>query len=186
MIVTAFDTNVLLSNNLVTASPLEQAHFDDLFAAANDVLIWEQHPNPNRYQLKEFTTYFEGAMQSKGAFLVQDCNTKQVIGCSRFYEGQFNSADIVMIGYTFFIRACWGLGYNQALKKLMLDYAFGFVDAVYFHVGEHNIRSQKAMERLAAIKVGVEPVAYHGEAIKNNILYCINKQGWLSAQAIKE
>jgi hypothetical protein len=41
-----------LQNNLVIASPLLEIHFEELFTAAADPLIWEQHPNPNRWQKK--------------------------------------------------------------------------------------------------------------------------------------
>ncbi len=39
----------------------------------------------------------------------------------------------------------------------MLDHAFRYVDTVVFQVGEHNIRSQKAVEKLGAIRTGIEP-----------------------------
>ena len=37
------------------------------------------------------------------------------------------------------------------MKRLMLDYAFRFVDSVIFLVGIDNIRSQKAMRKVGAI-----------------------------------
>ena len=55
----------------------------------------------------------------------------------------------------------------------MLDYAFQFVDKVIFHVGANNIRSQKAMEKLGAVNLGLEEVAYYGEATRTNIVYAI-------------
>jgi RimJ/RimL family protein N-acetyltransferase len=79
----------------------------------------------------------------------------------------------VLIGYTFFARSCWGRGINHAVKHLMLDYAFQFVDKVIFHVGANNIRSQKAMERVGAVNLGLEEVAYYGEATRTNIVYAI-------------
>jgi RimJ/RimL family protein N-acetyltransferase len=57
----------------------------------------------------------------------------------------------------------------------MLHYAFQHVDQVIFHVGANNIRSQKAMEKLGAVKVGEELVAYYGEASRNNFVYQISK-----------
>nr|MCU0350393.1 GNAT family N-acetyltransferase [Flavobacterium sp.] len=61
------------------------------------------------------------------------------------------------------------------IKKMMLAYAFQFVDQVYFHVGAENIRSQIAMERLGAKKVREIAVAYHGETEKLNFEYVISK-----------
>lgn len=36
----------------------------------------------------------------------------------------------------------------------MLDHAFKFVETVIFHIGENNIRSQKAIDKLGARKIG--------------------------------
>ena len=58
----------------------------------------------------------------------------------------------------------------------MLDYAFQYVDKVYFHIGAQNIRSQKAIEKIGAIKVDEFEVAYYGEPSKLNFIYLINKK----------
>src|SRR2546430_3232874 len=42
----------------------------DLFEAAGDPLIWEQHPENDRYKREVFQRYFDGAIESKGAFAV--------------------------------------------------------------------------------------------------------------------
>ena len=112
-------------------------------------------------------------MESNGAFLIKN-NTDQVIGCSRFYDFYAEKKEI-KIGYTFFSRNCWGKLYNKSSKNLMMDYAFQFVDDIIFHVGAFNIRSQKAMEKLGAIKIGEEEVAYYGETSKINFVYKISK-----------
>lgn len=168
----------ILQNELVTATPLLATDFDMLFAAASDPLIWEQHPNKNRYQLTEFTNYFKGAMESGGAFLVKDTQTNEVIGSSRYsdYDAATNT---VAIGYTFFIRSHWGTGYNYALKKLMLAHAFKFVDAVVFYIGAVNKRSQISLERFGAIKTGEKEMAYYGEPAKLDFIYTITKAQWL-------
>jgi len=36
------------------------------------------------------------------------------------------------------------------LKSLMLEHAFRFIDRVVFVVGENNLRSQKALEKIGA------------------------------------
>jgi RimJ/RimL family protein N-acetyltransferase len=174
------DLQPSFQNGLVTAIPLQKSHFDALYKAANDPLIWEQHPNKNRYQLADFTTYFEGAMQSEGAFLILDTNSKQVIGSTRFYglELEKEMEKQVTIGYTFYITSCWGKGHNHALKKMQLDYAFQFVDEVHFHIGATNKRSQISILRLGATKIKEEEIAYYGESSKLNYVYSIKKNIW--------
>ena len=160
-----------LHNELVSLRPLAATDFESLYEVASDPLIWEQHPNPDRYKREVFQNYFMGALESGGAFIVLD-EHKRVIGSTRFYD--YKPADSELkIGYTFFACACWGQLYNRTTKLLMLSYAFDFVNRVVFHVGANNIRSQKAMEKLGATKVSEEEVAYYGEATRLNYVYLI-------------
>lgn len=141
-----------LLNDLVLLQPLKESDFEDLFNVASDPLIWEQHPNSDRYKRDVFQKYFNGAIESNGAFLILAKKDQSIIGCTRFYE--YNEEDSsVAIGFTFINRAHWGNGYNSAIKKLMIDYAFQSVKNIYFHVGLTNYRSQKAVEKLGAVKV---------------------------------
>lgn len=159
------------------AEPLKETDFERLYLAASDPLIWEQHPNKNRYQRQQFENYFKGAMESGGAFLVTDATTKEVIGSSRYSD--FNAEKgVVSIGYTFFVRRCWGKGYNYALKKLMLDHIFQLVETVQFYIGAVNKRSQVSIERLGAVKTGETEMAYFGEAPKLDYVYTITKEQW--------
>lgn len=164
-----------LQNELIQLIPLEEHHFEELYSVANDALLWEQHPNKLRYQKPVFQTYFKGAMQSKGAFLIRESTTNEPIGSSRFYD--YNETENrILIGYTFIGRKFWGKGYNKALKKLMMEYAFHYVNTIYFHVGATNFRSQKAIEKLGAIKVDEFQVEYFGEESKMNYIYQICKE----------
>ena len=163
-----------LKNDLVWLEPLKQEHFEELYLVASDPLIWEQHPNPDRYKLDAFTNYFKGAMESGGAFIIRDTLSGQALGSSRFCAYDAANKEI-QIGYTFFSRVCWGKSINKAVKKLMLTHAFNFVDKVAFYVGANNIRSQKAMEAIGGIKVREEVVAYFGEPDRLNFRYEIDK-----------
>jgi RimJ/RimL family protein N-acetyltransferase len=163
-----------LSDDMIKLVPLRDSDFDPLFEVASDPLVWEQHPNPNRYKLEDFTNYFKGAMESKGAFIILDSKTGETVGCSRYYD--YNEEEnSILIGYTFIGTKFWGNGYNKVLKKLMLDYAFQFVQKIYFHIGALNIRSQKAIEKIGAEKVDEFEVEYYGEPSKLNFVYLINK-----------
>jgi len=171
------DFQPLLSNELVKARPLMQSDFDDLYRAASDPLIWEQHPNKNRYQLNDFKNYFKGGIESGGALLVLDAGTEEIIGSSR-YSDYIVDTNTVSIGYTFFTRKCWGKGYNKALKQLMLDHIFQFVQNVNFYIGAVNKRSQISIEKIGAIKTGEVEMAYYGEPAKLDFIYTITKDHW--------
>jgi len=163
-----------LQNEWIILIPLQENDFEALYQVANDELLWEQHPNKLRYQRAVFQNFFQGAIESKGAFFIRDTQTNEPVGSSRFYD--YDEKDnSILIGYTFIARKYWGKGYNKALKKLMIDYAFQYVDTIYFHIGAHNIRSQKAIEKIGAIKVDEIEVTYYGEDSKLNYIYRINK-----------
>jgi RimJ/RimL family protein N-acetyltransferase len=172
-----FDLQTYLENDLIKIQPLKKNDFDILYQIASDPLIWEQHPNKDRYKREVFEIYFKGAIESNGAFLVFDKTTDKPIGCSRYYELNVVEKSVA-IGYTFLAKDHWGTTYNRALKTLMLNYAFTFVDGVVFHIGANNIRSQTAIGKLGAKKMGEIEMAYYGEAKKLDFLYRIQKNDW--------
>lgn len=132
--------------------PLKASDFDELYAAASDPLIWEQHPAPNRHELRVFEEFFDRALKSRGALAVLDKATGEIIGTSRYYD--LEGKDSVCIGFTFLTRAYWGGDYNRELKFVMLDHAFGAVRRILFHVGPLNLRSRRALEKIGAKLVG--------------------------------
>jgi RimJ/RimL family protein N-acetyltransferase len=143
----------LLEDELVKLVPLQATDFDRLFKVASDPSIWEQHPGRDRYKKEVFQIYFDSAVASVSAFLIFDQKTNNLIGSSRFYDYDAGGSSIA-VGYTFLAKEYWGGKYNRSVKKLMLDYAFQFVDTVIFHIGPSNIRSQKAILKIGANKIG--------------------------------
>lgn len=172
-----FNLQPTLENELVKIIPLREENFDALFEVASDPLVWEQHPNKDRYQSEIFRNFFKGAMESKSAFIMYEKATNKVIGSSRFYELNEENSSIA-VGYTFIGRDFWGKGFNGALKTLMFDYAFQYVDKVILHIGATNYRSQKATEKLGAKKMKELEVAYYGEAVKTNFEYQVDRKEW--------
>jgi RimJ/RimL family protein N-acetyltransferase len=148
------DTNVKLR-------PLQDSDYDELYKAASDPLIWKQHPTSDRYKPEVFHKYFEGAIKSKSAFKIIEGSSEKIIGSTRYYD-YIQSESRIAIGFTFLAKEYWGGSYNKSVKKLLLDYAFRFVDKVYFHIATTNIRSQKAIENIGAIKVGEVDFDYYG------------------------
>jgi RimJ/RimL family protein N-acetyltransferase len=173
------DLQPILSGSSVTLLPLREEDFESLYAVASDPLVWEQHPNKDRWKVDVFRKFFDGAMASGGAFKVVKNDTGRVLGSTRYYD--HNEAErSILIGYTFYGRSSWGKGINPMVKKMMLDHIFKYVDTVMFHVGAVNLRSQIAIERLGAVKTGEEMVAYVSEDPKLNYVYVITKNESMS------
>ena len=176
-----FNRQPTLQDARVILRPLVEGDFEALYAVAADPAVWAQHPNKDRWQEPVFRRFFEGAMNSQGAFLIVDAQTEAVLGSTRYYD--YDEADnSVFMGYTFFGTHTWGTGINKAVKTLMLNYVFQFVDQVYFHIGSTNLRSQQAISKFHAQKIGEEEIAYVGEPSRWNFKYRIKKEDWLNSQ----
>ena len=169
-----FDLQPHLKGDLIELRPLRRDDWDELFAVASDPLIWEQHPESDRYKEKVFKVFFEDALGSGGAFIVIDTQTQQIIGSTRFHGYDPEKSEIE-IGWTFLGRKYWGGRYNAEMKQLMLRHAFKFVENVVFFVGENNLRSQKATEKIGAAKSGTAKRVYGNRPASLNVRYVIRK-----------
>jgi N-acetyltransferase len=148
-----FELQPHLKGELVELRPLRTDDFAAVHAAASDPLIWEQHPASDRWQEPAFRRYFEAAMDSGGAFVALDRKTGGAIGCTRYHRHE-PEAGRIEIGFTFLVRSRWGGAYNGEMKRLLLAHAFRFVHTVVFTAGPGNIRSQRAIEKLGATRIG--------------------------------
>jgi N-acetyltransferase len=169
-----FDLQPHLKGELLELRPLATDDWDELFAVASDPLIWEQHPEQDRYTEGVFRAFFKEALESGGAFVIIDREGQQIVGSTRFY-GYDSEKSEIEIGWTFLARKYWGGRYNAEMKRLLLNHAFKFVESVVFFVGEDNVRSQKAMEKVGAIKVGTAPRTYGNRPPTTNLKYVIRK-----------
>ncbi|MGI5148757.1 GNAT family N-acetyltransferase [Plantactinospora sp. CA-294935] len=152
-----FDLQPILRGDLVGVRPLWSPDFDELYQVARDPLIWEQHPVRDRHRREVFARFFAESLACGGALVVTS-TAGDIIGSSRFH-GYDQRRSEVEIGWTFLARSYWGGRANGQLKALMLGHAFRFVERVVFLVGPENRRSQRALERVGAVRVGSRPDA---------------------------
>jgi RimJ/RimL family protein N-acetyltransferase len=154
-----FDYQPTLHGELLLLRPLRADDFGPLYAAAADPAIWEQHPIKDRHEEEVFRPYFDSLLASGEALVVVERATGSVIGVSR-YHGFDAERSEVEIGWTFLARRYWGGVYNGELKQLMLRHAFARVRSVVFLVSPGNVRSQRAVEKLGAVRIGMRPDAF--------------------------
>ena len=167
-----FDLQPLLKGHLLELRPLAQEDFPDLYAVASDPLIWEQHPEKDRYKEEVFKRFFREALESGGALIALDSRDGKVIGSSRFH-GYDEQKSEIEIGWTFLARSHWGGIYNREMKQLMLRHAFKFVSSVIFFVGPQNLRSQRAIEKIGGVRVA----RAEGDS-RNSFVYQIKASNW--------
>lgn len=164
-----------LTNDLVQIVPLSENDFDELFAIASDELLWEQHPEKDRYKKEVFYKLFKKIIDFNSGFKIIDVKNGNVIGKTSYYD--FNESEkSVAIGYTFIDRKYWATPYNRSLKNLMINYAFQFVEKIIFHIGETNFRSRKAVEKLGAT---LTETIFVSETQKTHVIYKLEKKNWI-------
>jgi RimJ/RimL family protein N-acetyltransferase len=156
VMVADFDRQPRLVGELVELRPLREGDFAGLFAANADPLIWAQHPVPSRHREDVFRRFFVEHLASGGALAALLRRDDRIIGTTRFH-GYDPQRSEVEIGWTFLARSYWGGDYNGEMKRLMLAHAFQTVDRVIFLIHPQNVRSQRAVEKLGAVRAGSRP-----------------------------
>ena len=157
--------------------PLVPEDWDALFAVASDPEVWAIHPQHDRWQEPVFRRFFADALARGGALVVIDKASGTLIGSSQYKQP---SGGTVEIGWTFLATSHWGGSYNREMKRLMLVHAFQFVDCVEFRVGECNLRSQRAMEKIGGRLTGrFDMVETPGEPMRH-VIFEITRDSFAS------
>ncbi|HSI17285.1 MAG TPA: GNAT family N-acetyltransferase [Sphingomonas sp.] len=168
------DRQPALTGELLALRPAAREDFDALFAVARDPLIWEIHPAHDRWRAPVFQRFFDDGLASGGMLVARDRATDMVVGSSRYDFARAEPGE-VEIGWTFLARSHWGGRYNAEMKALMLDHAFRSVDRVLFMVGEANIRSRRAVEKIGGYLTQRQHLAEMAGRSINHVVYAIDK-----------
>ena len=144
------DLQPTLSDDLVTLRPVRKDDWEGIYRAASNPKVWAGHVKQNRYKKEVFRPYFDGAILSGSALTIIDNVTGKIIGTSRYHDYKPNEHEIE-IGWTFIDSDYWGGKYNAAIKRLMLQHIFKFLDIVVFWVAKDNLRSRYAMEKIGGV-----------------------------------
>lgn len=142
------DRQPVLAGENVMLRPLVEADREALYQVASDPLIWEVHPAHDRWQRAVFDAFFADALAQGGALAIVERPGGATIGSSRFQNYAPATGGSVEIGWTFLARSHWGGSANREVKWLMLGHALANVERAFFTVGEHNLRSRRAMEKI--------------------------------------
>ena len=154
-----------LENESFSLIQTKTSHFEKLYSVAGNPVIWEQHPENDRWKREKFKIFFNNGIKNIfGLYGIYDKSKNTIIGSARYYSYSKKKKSI-KIGFTFLNPEYWGTDTNLQIKILMLGYAFNYVENIYFDIGKNNIRSRKAIEKIGA--------TLHLDADIGNVLYIL-------------
>ncbi|MBN6189192.1 GNAT family N-acetyltransferase [Aneurinibacillus sp. BA2021] len=115
-----------------------------------------------------------------------DKTTEKVVGSSRFLNISPSNRTLE-IGWTWYSPEVWRTRMNTECKYLLLRHCFEVLSTirVEFKTDSRNLRSQRAIERLGAVKEGVRrnhrilPDGY----IRDSVYYSVIPQEWETVKA---
>ncbi|WP_035445037.1 GNAT family N-acetyltransferase [Bacillus sp. UNC41MFS5] len=148
-----------LQGETVKLIPVNMNHLDGLWEAAKPDEIWTYMATKIRSR-EEMEQMINAAIKAREngtdyTFTVVD-NKNHIIGSTRFLDilPNHNSAEI---GSTWYHPNVWRTKVNTECKFLLLSHAFDVwnLTRVQLKTDSRNIRSQKAIARIGAMKEGV-------------------------------
>ncbi|PWU67273.1 GNAT family N-acetyltransferase [Gracilibacillus dipsosauri] len=164
--------------------PMEKKHVQGLYEIAVEQDVWNHLPK-NVQTINDMQSFVEKALEGKESkkefpFVVLSHN-KQIIGSTRFLNIS-NTNKSLEIGWTWYSPAVWGTNTNTECKYLLLKHCFETMNLIriQFKTDEQNIRSQKAIEKLGAVKEGIlrnHMVRANG-TYRNSVYYSIIDSEW--------
>lgn len=156
-----FDQEIILEDDRARLEPLTQKHFEPLMAIAlSSPDIWK-FTLANITDEKSFSGYFNTALKEREnkttyPFAMFDKKENRYVGCTRYANISFKDKRLE-IGWTWIDPLLQGSGINKHNKFLMLQYAFEKLELnrVELKTAGTNLKSQRAMEKIGAIREGV-------------------------------
>jgi RimJ/RimL family protein N-acetyltransferase len=173
---------VVLTGMKVKLIPLESRHSEGLYEAGRYPDIWTftqgriQSPDDAR-------EYVRKALEQQNAvpFAIIDQESQKIVGCTRFYDISVQNRGLE-IGSTWLTPAMWRTSANTECKYLLLKHCFESIGTirVQFKTDSRNIRSQRAIERLGAVKEGVlrNHMILPDEYVRDSVYYSIIEREW--------
>jgi RimJ/RimL family protein N-acetyltransferase len=177
---------VTLVGKLVRLEPLSEAHTSSLAKVGLAPEIWRYMRYGKVETVEQLNTWVQEilALQAQGTdlpFTVIDLAAGNAIGCTRFLNIDPPSRSLE-IGGTWYGLAYQGTLVNTECKYLLLKHAFEILDCVrvWFKTDLRNHRSQRAIERLGAVKEGVlrNHMILPDGYIRDSVMYSIIPEEW--------
>jgi len=174
-----------LQNHIVQLEPLTTEHVEGIQEAASDPRIWE-HMSVELLSREAVVQYVESLIRKREAktefpFVIKDKQTGEIVGMTVYMDISIEHRRLE-IGSTWLHPSKWRTNMNTNCKYLLLQYAFEQLNMqrVQIKTGHENVRSQKAIERLGAVKEGIlrnHMIRKEG-TVRHTVMYSIVEDEW--------
>lgn len=182
---------VELCGKLVAIEPLSDEHAPGLLVAADTEKVFAWLPYPRPADQESARAWIADALADRDAdrrlpLVVLDVGDRSVIGSTSYWDFDARNAH-VEIGSTWLSQASWGTGRNAEAKLLLMTHAFEALglERVAFRTDIRNERSQRAIERLGAVKEGIHrhEMRRRDGSWRDSVHYSILRAEWPNAAA---
>lgn len=183
-----FSKPVVLEGKVVCLEPLGEKHIEDLVVAGQDERIWEFMVYGTIRTYEQMRALVEELLQRQATgtdlpFAVVHKHVNRAIGMTRYLEIKPEHLSLE-IGGTWYAPEYQRTAVNTESKYLLLSHAFKKlgVNRVQFKTDLRNIRSQKAIERIGAIKEGIlrHHIILPDGRPRDSVYYSILREEWPS------
>ena len=177
---------VVLEGRFARLEPLDLEHAQGLYAIGQEESIWQYLLRPKLESLEDGQNHIREAQQLAAAglqipFAIIEKKTGLVAGSTRYLDLRCSDRGIE-IGYTWVGVPYQRTAVNTECKYLLLRHAFEDLGAVRVQLKTdgRNLRSQRAIERLGAVREGVlrKHMALWNGFIRDTVYYSILDGEW--------
>ncbi len=179
---------VTLEGKWVRLEPLDERYIPDLVVAAQAPEIWEFMAFTSLRTADELRAAFRqwAASTNSVSFIIVRRSDGRAVGMTA-YLNIAPEDRALEIGGTWLDPQVWRTPINTECKYLLLRHAFETLGCVRVQLktDSRNIRSQRAIERLGAVKEGVlrKHMIIHNGYVRDTFMYSIIDSEW---PAVKE
>lgn len=182
---------VTLTGRLVRLEQLSEAHVPDLAVVGLDENIWRFMLYGAMRTQEDIHAWVKDILsrQARGtdlAFAVIALSSGKAVGATRYMNIELKNRGLE-IGGTWYGAAYQGTGVNTESKYLLLRHAFETLGCirVQFKTDSRNLRSQRAIERLGAVREGTlrNHMILPDGLVRDSVFFSILDREWPQVKA---
>jgi RimJ/RimL family protein N-acetyltransferase len=182
---------VTLQGHLVRLEPLRLDHARELYEASRDPGLWTYKPVSQPGSLTETEQLITSVLQNQQTggclpFAILSLEQGCAVGETRYHSFVLQDYGLE-IGWTWLTPSVQRTGVNTECKYLLLSHAFETVGAIRVQFRTHhlNTNSQRALERLGAVREGVlrNHFIMPDGSYRHSVYYSIIQSEWPSVKA---